>query len=116
MINVIVNGALGRMGQITAQKVAQAQDLCLAAAVDVMGSGDVLKDLDSFEGTARVELGDLGREVLKLSVTDVDGKTKDMAFYAYNVDSYLLEITDTHGMLVPAEDVDKLIRMLKQKA
>ena len=54
MINVIVNGALGRMGQITAQKVAQSQDLSLAAAVDVMGSGDVLKDLESFEGQADV--------------------------------------------------------------
>ena len=54
MINVIVNGALGRMGQISAQKVAQAQDLSLAAAVDVMGSGDVLKDLEAFDGQADV--------------------------------------------------------------
>ena len=76
----------------------------------------IVEHLDSFEGTARVELGELGSEVLKLSVADVDGNAKDMAFYAYNVDSYLLPITDTHGMLVPAEDVDKLIRMLKQQA
>lgn len=76
----------------------------------------IVEHLDSFEGTVRVELGELGSEVLKLSVADVDGNAKDMAFYAYNVDSYLLPITDTHGMLVPAEDVDKLIRMLKQQA
>ncbi len=76
----------------------------------------IIEHLDSFEGTARVELGEPGDAVLKVSVTANDGKEQELAFYAYNVDSYLLPITDTHGMLVPAEDVDKLIRMLKQKA
>ena len=76
----------------------------------------IIEHLDSFEGTARVELGEPGDAVLKVSVTANDGKEQELAFYAYNVDSYLLPITDAHGMLVPAEDVDKLIRMLKQKA
>ena len=76
----------------------------------------IIEHLDSFEGTARVELGEPGDAVLKVSVTANDGKEQELAFYAYNVDSYLLPITDAHGMLVPAEDVDKLIRMLKQQA
>ena len=45
----------------------------------------------------------------------VEGTTREIVFYAYNVDSYLLKITDMHGMLVSAQDVDRLIRMLKQK-
>lgn len=53
MIRVIVNGALGRMGRITAEKVSQAEEMYLAAAVDVMG-GDVLKSLDEFQGQADV--------------------------------------------------------------
>lgn len=76
----------------------------------------IVEHLDSFEGTQRVELGELGDAILKVSVTDTKDKEQELAFYAYNVDSYLLPITDTHGMLMPAEDVDKLIRMLKQQA
>ncbi len=76
----------------------------------------VIEHLDSFEGTQRVELGELGEAVLTISSKDTENKTQELAFYAYNVDSYLLPTTDTHGMLVPAEDVDKLIRMLKQQA
>ena len=37
MKNVIVTGALGRMGSITVQKVTDAPDLTLTAAVDVRG-------------------------------------------------------------------------------
>ena len=75
----------------------------------------IIEHLDSFEGTERVALGELGDAILRVLVTDTEDKVKELAFYAYNVDSYLLPITDAHGMLVPAEDVDKLIRMLKQK-
>ena len=53
MINVIVSGALGRMGSITVEKVKAAQDMNLAAAVDVFAKGgDVLSSLDQFEGQA----------------------------------------------------------------
>lgn len=76
----------------------------------------IIEHLDSLEGTERVELGELGEAILTISAQDTENNVQDLAFYAYNVDSYLLPITDTHGMLVPAEDVDKLIRMLKQQA
>lgn len=53
MIQVIVSGALGRMGSITVEKVNQSQDMTLAAAVDVFSKGgDVLSSLNQFEGKA----------------------------------------------------------------
>lgn len=71
--------------------------------------------LNALKGTERVALGELGDQVLRVELTDTEGTTQELVFYAYNVDSYLLKITDAHGMLVSAQDVDKLIRMLKQK-
>lgn len=76
----------------------------------------IIEHLGSFEGTQRVELGELGEAILTISSKDTENNVQELVFYAYNVDSYLLPTTDTHGMLVPAEDVDKLIRMLKQQA
>ena len=53
MINVIVSGALGRMGSITVDKVNAAEDMTLAAAVDVFSKDSaVLSSLDQFEGQA----------------------------------------------------------------
>ncbi len=55
MINVIVSGALGRMGSITVEKVNQAEDMTLVAAVDVFSKGgDVLSSLVQFAGQADV--------------------------------------------------------------
>ena len=55
MINVIVSGALGRMGSITVSKVQQSEDMTLAAAVDVFSQdSQVLSSLDQFEGQADI--------------------------------------------------------------
>ena len=51
MKNVIVTGALGRMGSITVQKVMDAPDLTLTAAVDVRGEVTCLEDI---QGQANV--------------------------------------------------------------
>ncbi len=51
MKNVIVTGALGRMGSITVQKVTDAPDLTLTAGVDVMGPVPCLEDV---QGQAQV--------------------------------------------------------------
>ena len=51
MKNVIVTGALGRMGSITVQKVTDAPDLTLTAAVDVRGEETCLEDV---QGQANV--------------------------------------------------------------
>ena len=45
MKGVIVTGALGRMGSITVQKLAEAADLTLAAGVDVMGEVTSLEEV-----------------------------------------------------------------------
>lgn len=53
MINIIVCGALGRMGSITVHKIEQAEDLTLAAAVDVASTDStVLPSLEDFTGSA----------------------------------------------------------------
>ncbi|MGN0775307.1 MAG: DUF4340 domain-containing protein [Candidatus Ventricola sp.] len=75
----------------------------------------VIELLNSLEGTERVALEEPGDAVLSVCLTQEGGETQTLVFHAYNVDSYLLEITGTHGILVPAQDVDRLIRMLKQK-
>lgn len=76
----------------------------------------ILSQLSAVKGTQRVENGELGDSVLSVTLTDTEGDAQTLNFYAYSVDSYLLTITDTHGMLVDAQSVDTLIRMLKQKA
>ncbi|MDO5378507.1 MAG: DUF4340 domain-containing protein [Clostridia bacterium] len=74
----------------------------------------ILEQLGALEGASRVELGELGQSVLTVRMTDADGEETTVACYAYSVDAYLVPITATHGMLVDAGEVDKLIRMLKQ--
>lgn len=75
----------------------------------------VVELLNDLEGTERVALEEPGEEVLSVRLTQEDGETQTLVFETYNVDSYLLAITDSHGMLVPAQDVDRLIRMLRKK-
>ena len=53
MIKVIVSGALGRMGSITVDKIQQAEDMTLAAAVDVFSKdSQVLSSLEQFDSQA----------------------------------------------------------------
>lgn len=53
MITIIVCGALGRMGSITVHKIEAAEDLTLAAAVDVASTTPhVLTSLAAFQGNA----------------------------------------------------------------
>jgi len=54
MIRIIVNGAKGRMGSITAGKVAAAENMTLAAAVDAAGGEGVIPCLDDFSGKADI--------------------------------------------------------------
>lgn len=52
MIRIIVTGALGRMGRITTGKIQETQDLCLAAAVDILAQERTLGSLEDFKGEA----------------------------------------------------------------
>ena len=55
MINVLVHGALGRMGSIVVNRVQEAEDMALAAGVDVYSQGGaVYKSLD--EVTEKVDV------------------------------------------------------------
>ena len=53
MIRIVVCGALGRMGKLCVERINSADDLELAAQVDIAGDGEtVLTSLDLFSGTA----------------------------------------------------------------
>ena len=55
MIRVVVCGALGRMGKLCVEKINNAEDLTLAAQVDITGDGkNVLSSLEHFSGSADV--------------------------------------------------------------
>jgi 4-hydroxy-tetrahydrodipicolinate reductase len=55
MIRVVVCGALGRMGRLCVEKINNAEDLELAAQVDIAGDGNnVLSSLEQFSGSADV--------------------------------------------------------------
>lgn len=90
------------------------QAVLTAADSESTTAQSVMEQLGAIEGTARVALEEPGETVLTVQLTDGEGVAQTLSFHAYDVDSYLLPITDAHGMLVPAQDVDKLIRMLKQ--
>lgn len=69
----------------------------------------------AISGFKRVEEQPSGEPVLTVSITGADGKSFALAFYDYDESSYLLPITDSAAMLVSAEDVDALIRTLRQR-
>lgn len=69
----------------------------------------------ALHGTKRVEEQPSGEPVLTVSITGADGKDFALAFYDYDESSYLLPIADSAAMLVPADDVDALIRTLRQR-
>ena len=69
----------------------------------------------AISGFKRVEEQPSGEPVLTVSITGADGKSFALTFYDYDESSYLLPITDNAAMLVSAEDVDALIRTLRQR-
>lgn len=69
----------------------------------------------ALSGTKRVQEQPSGAPVLTVSITGADGMDFELAFYDYDESSYLLPITDSAAMLVSADDVDALIRMLRQR-
>lgn len=55
-----------------------------------------------------------GEILLKITVSNTEGISANYRFYSYDVDSYLVANDEAHGLLVSADDVDKLIRTLRQ--
>lgn len=73
----------------------------------------ILEQLGAIAGTARVAADESGGEILAVRLTDADGGETALTFFGYDADSYLLPTTEESAMLVPAEDVDRLIRLLR---
>ena len=53
-VRIIVNGAAGAMGKILCEKITAAQDLELAAAIDIRGPESTFTSLSDYPGTADV--------------------------------------------------------------
>lgn len=62
----------------------------------------------------RSEAEPIGEALLKISATNTEGIGLDCSFYSCDVDSYLAVIGEERTVLVSADDVDTLIRALKQ--
>lgn len=82
--------------------------------VDAAQAEALWEALTALEATARVEETAQGEAVLRVTFAGADGEAQSVAFYPRDVDSYLVPVTDAHALLVPADGVDKLVRMLKQ--
>lgn len=92
-----------------------------AYGVTVNGAADESGEAESLwalvcalKGTQRIAYAAAGDPVLSISWTQESGRQSSVSLYAYDVDAYVLPITDTHGMLVSADDADRIIRTLKQ--
>jgi len=84
-------------------------------AADEDGEAEALwKQVCALKGTKRIAFIAEGEPMLTLSFTQASGGQGGASLYAYDVDSYLLPVTDTHGLLVSADDVDRIIRTLRQ--
>lgn len=70
--------------------------------------------IGSLYASARIEAEPSGETLLKISVTNAEGTILDCSFHSYDVDSYLAVIGEDRAVLVSADDVDKLVRALKQ--
>ena len=54
MIRVIVSGALGAMGQLVADRVNRAEDMEIAACIDIRGGEGILTSLSDFTGEKKL--------------------------------------------------------------
>lgn len=66
--------------------------------------------------TERVEETPQGDAVLRAALTDAQGNRTEIALYPRDVDSYLMPVSGTHALLVPADGVDRIVRALRQLA
>lgn len=74
---------------------------------------ELWNSLIALQATDRLTSGTLGNTVLSVQVTDVNGLTVTLVFSEYDVDSYVATM-DGRSLLVSADEVDKLVRTVKQ--
>lgn len=73
----------------------------------------IWEQIRALRATARSEARPAGEALLTISAVNMDGMEQACSFYACDVDSYLAVVDGERGLLVPADDVDRLIRMLR---
>lgn len=71
------------------------------------------EQIRSLCATARSDARPAGEALLTISAVNMDGLEQACSFYACDVDSYLAVVDGERGLLLPADDVDRLIRMLR---
>ena len=76
---------------------------------------ELWNSLTALQATDRLTSGTLGNTVLSVQVTDVNGLTVTLVFSEYDVDSYVATM-EGRSLLVSADEVDKLVRTVKQGA
>jgi len=91
---------------------AETEDAAVSEEIDP--AEEMWDRISSLYASARIEAEPSGEALLKISVTNIEGSSLDCSFYGYDVDSYLAVIGEDRTVLVSADDVDKLIRALKQ--
>lgn len=92
---------------------AQAEETADAEEADP--DEELWKLVTDLRASSRTENLAGGEAVLIIRYETVSGQEKTVEVYDYDADSYIAPITDDAAMLIDAEDVDKLIRNLKQR-
>ena len=99
-----------------------AEEEAVATATDVETDEDTVdpdeelwNSVIALEATDRMTSGTAGEMVLSVQVTDLNGLTVTLVINEYDVDSYAATL-DGRTLLVPADEVDKLVRTVKQGA
>lgn len=82
-------------------------------AADAQAVADLWALLTQTQATARTDETAQGEAVLSVTVTATDGAQREIAFYAHDVESYLMPVSDAHALLVPADTVDRIVRTVK---
>ena len=67
----------------------------------------------ALKATAPMTTGTMGSTILTVQVTDLNGLSATLVISEYDVDSYVATM-DGRSMLVSADEVDKLVRTVKQ--
>lgn len=83
-------------------------------SADAEAVASLWEQLTGLSATARTDEMPQGEGVLTVTLEDTLGEHQTLTLYPYDVDSYLLPVTNTHALLVPADSVDRIVRTIRQ--
>lgn len=75
---------------------------------------EIWEQICALYATGHSETEPSGEALLKISVTSTTDVSAQYAFYEFDVDSYIVVVDESRKLLVSADEIDKLIRTLKQ--